>query len=96
LAPGFRSVNLSATCGGITEVSIISLSGLVYSRSVPVAGNAMDNAIMQYMKRKYSLLIGERTAEAVKNQIGSAFPLGKPLVKEIKGRNLVEGVPKTR
>jgi rod shape-determining protein MreB len=81
--------------GRITEVSIISLSGLVYSRSVPVAGNAMDNAIMQYMKRKYSLLIGKQTAEAVKNQIGSGFPLGKPLVMEIKGRNIVEGVPKT-
>jgi rod shape-determining protein MreB and related proteins len=82
--------------GGITEVSVISLSGLVYSRSVRVAGNAMDNAIMQYMKRKYSLLIGERTAEAIKNQIGSAFPLDKPLTMEIKGRSLIEGVPKTR
>jgi rod shape-determining protein MreB len=81
--------------GGITEVSVISLSGLVYSRSVRVAGDAMDNAIMQYMKRKYSLLIGERTAEAIKNQIGSAFPLDKPLTMEIKGRSLMEGVPKT-
>jgi rod shape-determining protein MreB len=81
--------------GGITEVSVISLSGLVYSRSVRVAGDAMDNAIMQYMKRKYSLLIGERTAEAIKNQIGSAFPLDKPLIMEIKGRSLMEGVPKT-
>jgi rod shape-determining protein MreB len=81
--------------GGITEVSIISLSGLVYSRSVRVAGDAMDNAIMQYMKRKYSLLIGERTSEAIKNQIGSAFPLDKPLTMEIKGRSLIEGVPRT-
>ncbi|MGA2883410.1 MAG: rod shape-determining protein [Bryobacteraceae bacterium] len=81
--------------GGITEVSVISLSGLVYSRSVRVAGDAMDNAILQYMKRKYSLLIGERTAEAIKNQIGSAFPLDKPLTMEIKGRSLIEGVPKT-
>jgi rod shape-determining protein MreB len=81
--------------GGITEVSVISLSGLVYSRSVRVAGDAMDNAIMQYMKRKYRLLIGERTAEAIKNQIGSAFPLDKPLTMEIKGRSLMEGVPKT-
>jgi len=81
--------------GGITEVSVISLSGLVYSRSVRVAGDAMDNAIMEYIKRKYSLLIGERTAEAIKNQIGSAFPLDKPLTMEIKGRSLTEGVPKT-
>src|SRR5258708_8251182 len=55
----------------------------------------MDNAIKQYMKRKYNLLIGERTAEAIKIQVGSAFPLDKPLTMEIKGRNLIEGVPKT-
>jgi rod shape-determining protein MreB len=55
----------------------------------------MDNAIMQYLKRKYNLLIGERTAEAIKIQVGSAFPLDKPLTMEIKGRNLIEGVPKT-
>jgi rod shape-determining protein MreB len=60
-----------------------------------VAGNEMDNAIMQYLKRKYNLLIGERTAEAIKIQVGSAFPLDKPLTMEIKGRNLIEGVPKT-
>ena len=81
--------------GGTTDVAVISLSGIVYSRSVRVAGNEMDNAIMQYLKRKYNLLIGERTAEAVKIQIGSAFPLDKPLTMEIKGRNLIEGVPKT-
>jgi rod shape-determining protein MreB and related proteins len=81
--------------GGTTDVAVISLSGIVYSRSVRVAGNAMDNAIMQYLKRKYNLLIGERTAEATKIQIGSAFPLDKPLTMEIKGRNLMEGVPKT-
>jgi rod shape-determining protein MreB len=81
--------------GGTTDVAVISLSGIVYSRSVRVAGNAMDNAIMQYLKRKYNLLIGERTAEATKIQIGSAFPLDKPLAMEIKGRNLIEGVPKT-
>jgi rod shape-determining protein MreB len=62
---------------------------------VRVAGNEMDNAIMQYLKRKYNLLIGERTAEAIKIQVGSAFPLDKPLTMEIKGRNLIEGVPKT-
>jgi rod shape-determining protein MreB len=80
--------------GGTTDVAVISLSGIVYSRSVRVAGNEMDNAIMQYLKRKYNLLIGERTAEAIKIQIGSAFPLDKPLTMEIKGRSLIEGVPK--
>jgi rod shape-determining protein MreB and related proteins len=79
--------------GGTTDVAVISLSGIVYSRSVRVAGNEMDNAIMHYLKREYHLLIGERTAEAIKIQIGSAFPLDKPLTMEIKGRNLIEGVP---
>ena len=81
--------------GGTTDVAVISLSGIVYSRSVRVAGNEMDNAITQYLKRKYNLLIGERTAEAIKIEIGSAFPLDKPLTMAIKGRNLIEGVPKT-
>src|SRR5471030_3271657 len=81
--------------GGTTDVAVISLSGIVYSRSVRVAGNEMDDAIMQYMKRKYNLLIGERTAEAIKVEIGSAYPLDRPLTMEIKGRNLIEGVPKT-
>jgi len=81
--------------GGTTDVAVISLSGIVYSRSVRVAGNEMDDAIMQYLKRKYNLLIGERTAEQIKIQIGSGYPLDKPLTMEIKGRNLIEGVPKT-
>src|SRR6201985_2373447 len=81
--------------GGTTDVAVISLSGIVYSRSVRVAGNEMDDAIVQYMKRKYNLLIGETTAEKVKMQIGSAYELDKPLTMEIKGRNLIEGVPKT-
>jgi rod shape-determining protein MreB len=81
--------------GGTTDVAVISLSGIVYSRSVRVAGNEMDDAIMQYLKRKYNLLIGERTGEAIKMQIGSAYPLDRPLTMEIKGRNLIEGVPKT-
>jgi rod shape-determining protein MreB len=81
--------------GGTTDVAVISLSGIVYSRSVRVAGNEMDDAIMQYLKRKYNLLIGERTAEQIKIQIGSAFKLDKPLTMEVKGRNLIEGVPKT-
>src|ERR1700709_521306 len=70
--------------GGTTDVAVISLSGIVYSRSVRVAGNEMDNAIMQYLKRKYNLLIGERTAEQIKIQIGSASPLDEPLKMEIK------------
>ena len=81
--------------GGTTDVAVISFSGIVYSSSVRVAGNEMDNAIMQHLKRKYNLLIGERTAEAIKIQIGSAYPLDKPLTMEIKGRNLIEGIPKT-
>ncbi len=81
--------------GGTTDVAVISLSGIVYARSVRVAGNEMDDAIMQYLKRKYNLLIGERTAETIKMTVGSAFPLDKPLTMEIKGRNLIEGVPKT-
>ncbi len=81
--------------GGTTEVAVISLSGIVYSCSVRVAGNQMDDAIIQYLKRKSNLLIGERTAEAIKIQIGSAYPLEEPLTMEVRGRNLVEGVPKT-
>src|SRR6202011_2808771 len=65
--------------GGTTDVAVISLSGIVYSRSVRIAGNEIDNAIMQYLKREYHLLIGDRTAEAIKIQIGSAYPLDRPL-----------------
>ena len=81
--------------GGTTDVAVISLSGIVYARSVRVAGNEMDDAIMQYLKRKYNLLIGERTAEQIKITVGSAYPLEKPISMDIKGRNLIEGVPKT-
>ncbi len=81
--------------GGTTDIAVISLSGIVYSRSVRVAGNEMDEAIIQYIKRKHNLLIGERTSETIKIQLGSAGPLEKPLTMEIKGRNLIEGVPKT-
>jgi rod shape-determining protein MreB len=81
--------------GGTTDIAVISLSGIVYSRSVRMAGNQMDEAIMNFMKRKYNLLIGERTAEMIKIEIGSAYPLEKPMTMEIKGRNLIEGVPKT-
>jgi len=81
--------------GGTTDIAVLSLAGIVYARSVRVAGNEMDEAISSYLKRKYNLLIGERTAEQIKIQIGSAYPLDKPLTMEIKGRNLIEGVPKT-
>src|SRR5579885_198077 len=80
--------------GGTTDIAIISLSGVVYSRSLRVAGNEMDEAIMNYVKRKYNLLIGERTAERVKIEIGSADRLEKPLSAEIKGRDLIRGLPK--
>src|SRR5690349_16740627 len=81
--------------GGTTDVAVISLSGIVYSRSLRIAGNHMDEAIVNYLKRKYNLLIGERTAEQIKIQIGSACRLDKPLTMEVKGRSLIEGVPKT-
>jgi rod shape-determining protein MreB len=81
--------------GGTTEIAVISLSGIVHSRSDKVAGNELDEAITQFIKRKYNLLIGERTAEQIKIQIGSAYPLDQPLTMEIKGRDLMEGVPKS-
>ena len=81
--------------GGTTEVAIISLAGIVYSKSVRVAGDKMDEAIIQYLKRKYNLLIGERTAEQIKITIGTAFPENEVRTMEIKGRDLVAGVPKT-
>ena len=81
--------------GGTTDVAVISMSGIVYSRSVRVAGNEMDEAIINYLKRKYNLLVGERTAEQVKIQIGSAYKLDEPIEMDIKGRNLIEGVPRT-
>ena len=82
--------------GGTTDIAVISLSGIVYSRSVRMAGNEMDDAIMQYMKRKYNLLIGE--THGGKDQDGDRLGvsvLDKPMTMEIKGRNLIEGVPKT-
>lgn len=81
--------------GGTTDIAIISLSGIVYSRSLRMAGNQMDEAIMQYVKRKYNLLIGERTAENIKIEVGSAHALEKPATMEVKGRDLVHGLPKT-
>ncbi|NJL27334.1 MAG: rod shape-determining protein [Thermoanaerobaculia bacterium] len=81
--------------GGTTDVAVISLAGAVYSRSLKIAGNELDEAIINFLKRRYNLLIGERTAEQVKIEIGSASPLKDELRMEIKGRDLVEGVPKT-
>jgi rod shape-determining protein MreB and related proteins len=81
--------------GGTTDIAVISLSGIVYSRSVRIAGNEMDEAVTQYIKRKHNLLIGERTAEQIKIKIGSAAPLEERLTMEIRGRNLIEGIPKT-
>jgi len=81
--------------GGTTDVAVISMAGIVYSRSVRVAGNKMDEDIVQYIKRKYNLLVGERTAEDIKINVGSAFPLEEELTMEVKGRDLVEGIPKT-
>jgi rod shape-determining protein MreB len=81
--------------GGTTEVAVISLAGVVFSRSVRVGGDKMDEAIIQYIKRKYNLLIGERTAELIKITIGSAYPGEEIQTMEIKGRDLVAGVPKT-
>jgi rod shape-determining protein MreB len=81
--------------GGTTEVAVISLGGIVFSKSIRIAGDKMDEAIINYVKRKYNLLIGERTAELIKINIGTAYPLEKEKSMEIKGRDLVAGVPKT-
>ena len=81
--------------GGTTEVAIISLSGIVYANSVRVGGDKMDDAILNYVKRKYNLLIGERTAERIKIEIGSAYPSDEQRSMIVKGRDLVAGVPKT-
>lgn len=81
--------------GGTTEVAVISLSGIVYSRSVRVGGDKLDEAIVQHIKRKYNLLIGEQTAEKIKCRIGNAFPIGETEAMEVKGRDLVAGLPRT-
>ncbi len=81
--------------GGTSDVAVISLAGAVYSRSLNIAGNELDEAIINFLKRRYNLLIGERTAEHIKIELGSAHPLKESLKLEIKGRDLVEGVPKT-
>ncbi|MGO9136167.1 MAG: rod shape-determining protein [Syntrophales bacterium] len=79
--------------GGTTEVAIISLGNIVYSKSVRIAGDRMDEEIIQYMKRKYSLLIGERSAEIIKMTIGCAYPDRELRALDVKGRNVVRGIP---
>jgi rod shape-determining protein MreB len=81
--------------GGTTEVAVISLAGIVYSKSVRVGGDKMDEAIVNYLKRKYNLLIGERTAEQIKINIGTAYPDDEIRTMHVKGRDLVAGIPKT-
>lgn len=81
--------------GGTSDVAVISLAGIVYSKSVRVGGDKMDEGIIQHIKRKYNLLIGERTAELIKMGIGTAYPTDEVLTMDIKGRDLVAGVPRT-
>lgn len=81
--------------GGTTDVAVISLAGIVYSESVKVAGDKMDDAIVNYIKRKYNLLIGDHMAELIKLGIGSAYPLDEKKTMSIKGRDLITGIPKT-
>jgi rod shape-determining protein MreB and related proteins len=81
--------------GGTTEVAVISLGGIVFSKSIRCAGDRMDEAIVDYLKRKYNMLVGERTAEQIKIQIATAYPNGSNDTIQIKGRDLVAGVPRT-
>src|SRR2546421_472932 len=82
--------------GGTTEVAVISLSGIVYSKSVRIAGDEIDEAIVQYIKKHYNLLVGERRAEEIKVTLGSAYPMGGDRrTMEVKGRDLIDGIPKT-
>ncbi|MBP8600514.1 MAG: rod shape-determining protein [Candidatus Saccharicenans sp.] len=81
--------------GGTTDIAVISLNGVVFNHSIRIASNEMDEAIIQYLKKKYNLLIGEKTSEQVKWQLGSAYPLDESLTMEIKGRDLREGIPRT-
>ena len=81
--------------GGTTEFAVISLGGLVYSKSIRIAGDEMDEAIIEYLRKTYNLLIGERTAEEIKIRIGSAYPLEEELSMDVRGRDLISGLPKT-
>ncbi len=81
--------------GGTTEMAVVSLSDIVYSKSIRIGGDEMDDAIIQHLKKTYNLMIGERTAEEVKIKIGSAYPLDEEMTMEVRGRDLVAGLPKT-
>jgi rod shape-determining protein MreB len=81
--------------GGTTEFAVISLGGLVYAKSIRIAGDEMDQAIIDYLQKTYNLLIGERTAEEIKIRIGSAYPLEEELTMDVRGRDLIAGLPKT-
>ena len=81
--------------GGTSEIAVIALGGIVVSQSVRVGGNRFDEAIANYIRRKYNLMIGDRTAEEVKIAIGSALPLDEPMTMEVKGRDMIAGLPRT-
>ncbi|MCX5705305.1 MAG: rod shape-determining protein [Candidatus Omnitrophica bacterium] len=81
--------------GGTTEIAVISLAGTVFSRSIRIGGDEMDEAIIEYLKKTYNLMVGERTSEEIKIKIGSAYPLEEELTMEVRGRDLVAGLPKT-
>jgi len=81
--------------GGTTEIAVISLAGIVFSRSIRIGGDELDEAIIEHLKKTYNLMIGERTAEEIKIKIGSAYPLEEELTMEVRGRDLVAGLPKT-
>ncbi len=81
--------------GGTTDFAVISLGGIVYAKSIKVAGDEMDLAVMEYLRRTYNIMIGERTAEEIKIRIGSAYPLEEELAMDVRGRDLIAGLPKT-
>ncbi|HNX81665.1 MAG TPA: rod shape-determining protein [Candidatus Omnitrophota bacterium] len=81
--------------GGTCEIAIISLSGIVFSKSIRIGGDEMDEAVIEYLKKTYNMMVGERTAEEIKIKIGSAYPLEEEMSMEVKGRDLVTGLPKT-
>jgi rod shape-determining protein MreB len=81
--------------GGTTEIAVISLAGIVFSKSIRIGGDEMDEAITEYLKKTYNMMVGERTAENIKISIGSAYPLEEEMSMEVKGRDLVSGLPKT-
>jgi len=81
--------------GGTTEVAVISLGGIVTAQSLPVAGDELDEAVMQYLKKEFSLAVGERTAEDIKIQMGSAWPMEEEMTADVRGRDLISGLPRT-